>query len=132
MKIENVLKLQKRMKERHKKFKKNLAYILSCFGLEKKEAELYRILLRKKLKTKELTKTLKLSERTVRRYIKSMLNKGFIGRKVIEGRRLAYEYLSIPPTDVWKNIKAEIETNIKFIDQNLGVLKNKEMKKILK
>ena len=52
-------------------------------------------------------------------YIKDMLERKFIERKVVEGKRLAYKYMSVSPAAVWKNVKLEMKKNISFIDENL-------------
>ncbi|MCK4714298.1 MAG: HTH domain-containing protein, partial [Candidatus Aenigmarchaeota archaeon] len=93
---------------------------MSMFGLNKREIELYVILLNEQLKIKEISKRLGLSERVVRRYIRDMFERKFIERKVVVGKRLAYKYLSVSPADVWKNIRTEVRKNISFFDENLA------------
>ena len=122
MEIADVIDANRILREiqrRYKGYKSRLAAVMSLFGLNNKELELYLILLKEQLKIKEICKRLELSERVVRRYIKEMLDRRFIERKVVEGKRLAYKYMSVSPAAVWKNVKLEMKKNISFIDENL-------------
>ena len=122
MEIENLVdvdRMLRSIKRRYTGYKSRLMAIMSVFGLNKREIELYVILLNEQLRIKEISKRLGLSERVVRRYVKDMLERRFIERKVVVGKRLAYKYLSISPADVWKNIKTEVRKNISFFDENL-------------
>ncbi|MCK4497325.1 MAG: HTH domain-containing protein [Candidatus Aenigmarchaeota archaeon] len=112
--------IRRRIHRKYRGYRSKLIAIMSLFGLRKKELELYLILLKEQLKIKEMCKRLDLSERVVRRYIKEMLDRKFIERRVVEGKRLAYKYMSVSPADVWKNIKTEVKRNISFIDDNLA------------
>ena len=85
-----------------------LISIMPSLGLDTKEVEMYSILLIDRLRISDLQKRLQVSERTARRYVKTMLDNGFIKRKVVEGKRLAYEYMSLPPASVWRNLKNNI------------------------
>lgn len=123
MEIENLVdidKILKVIKKKYTGYRNKLIAVMSLFGLNKKELELYVMLLKKQLKIKEISKRLGLSDRVVRRYIKEMLERKFIKRKVVEGKRLAYKYLSVSPVDVWKNIKSEVRRNITFIDEKIA------------
>lgn len=105
---------------KYKGYRSRLVAVISLFGLNRKELELYLILLKEQLKIKEICRRLDLSERVVRRYIKEMLDRRFIERKVVEGKRLAYKYISVSPANVWKNVKSELKRNISFIDRSLA------------
>ena len=123
MEIENLVdvdRLLRSIKRKYTGYKSRLMAIMSMFGLNKREIELYVILLNEQLKIKEISKRLGLSERVVRRYIRDMFERKFIERKVVVGKRLAYKYLSVSPADVWKNIKTEVRKNISFFDENLA------------
>ena len=112
----NLNEILKKADKRYNTYKDRLVFIISALCLDRKEGEMYRILLRGRLRIDELQKRLKVSERTVRRYIKIMFDEGFIKRKVIEGRRLAYEYASVSPAEVWKNLKNDVMKNVTIID----------------
>lgn len=113
-------KILKAVKKKYTGYRKKLIAVMSLFGLNRKELELYTILLKEQLKIKEISKRVGLSDRVVRKYIKEMLERKFIERRVVEGRRLAYKYLSVSPTEVWKNIKSEVRRNMSLIDKNLA------------
>ncbi len=113
-----IFDIDKLSKKGSKQSKDMIISILSSLGLGKKEIKVYMILLKSRLKIKQLAQKVCLSERTLRRYLKYMQNRGVIERKIVVGKRLAYEYLSSSPLTIWKNFKAEVKRNISLIDKS--------------
>lgn len=115
-KLASVSGIMKKADKRYKTYRDRLVLVMPSLGFDRKETEMYRILLRDKLRINGLQRRLHVSERTARRYVKEMFSRGFIKRKVIEGKRLAYEYASVSPAEVWKNLRSDIMKNIEAID----------------
>jgi len=81
------------------------------------EIKLYNLLLKKSLTIDEIKKKIDVSERTIRNYIKRLLEKGFIKREVLEEKRLKYVYLAVPIKQGWNKVKNEIEDIINRLDK---------------
>ncbi len=76
------------------------------FSLKNLELKIYSLLekSRKPLKITEIAKELKVSERSVRTYVKRMLKRGLIMRERLEGRRLCYVYKAVSIEKILQNL----------------------------
>lgn len=113
--LENVLKGRKKPIEL-------LNIVLGFFDFKAAEIKIYNLLLKSSLTIKQIEKQLNLSERTIRKYIKRLDQKGFITRKVEQGKRLKYIYMAVPVQKTWKKVKDRIQ---KMIDEITKVLETK-------
>ena len=86
-----------------------LNIILSFLNFKTAEIKIYNVLLKSSLTIKQIEKQLNLSERTIRKYIKKLIQEGFITRKVEQGKRLKYVYMAVPVQEVWKKVKNKIQ-----------------------
>jgi predicted transcriptional regulator len=86
-----------------------LSIILSFLNFKTAEIKIYNVLLKSSLTIKQIEKQLNLSERTIRKYIKKLIQEGFITRKVEQGKRLKYVYMAVPVQEVWKKVKNKIQ-----------------------
>ena len=113
--LENVL-------EGRKKPIELLNIVLGFFDFKVAEIKIYNLLLKSSLTIKQIEKQLNLSERTIRKYIKRLDQKGFITRKVEQGKRLKYVYMAVPVQKTWKKVKDRIQ---KMLDEITKVLVTK-------
>ena len=87
------------------------------------EIKLYNLLLKKPLTVNEIEQKLDISDRTIREYIKGLLERGFITREVLKEKRLKYVYSAIPIKEGWNRVRKELEEVIKEIDKVFSRLK---------
>jgi len=110
--VDKITKIKEMMK-RGKRPPELLNTILKFLDFKNVEIELYNLLLKGSMTITQIEKELKVSERTVREYMKSLLEKEFIVRKVEAGKRLKYVYSALPPEEAWKKMKKEINKIMK-------------------
>jgi len=99
-----------------------LNVILGFLNFKTAEIKIYNLLLKSSLTIKQIEKQLNLSERTIRKYIKKLVQDGFITRKVELGKRLKYVYVAVPVQETWKKVKDKIQ---KILDEITKVLETK-------
>jgi predicted DNA-binding transcriptional regulator len=119
--VDLLTKLQKALKERKKTPAEVLSTVLKILDFKEAEIKLYNILLKKELTMEEIVQALNASERSARRHIKTLCEKGFVKRNVVMGDRLKYTYASVSPKIAWKIVKKEANGALKRIDE---ILKN--------
>jgi len=110
--IENALKGRKKPIEL-------LNIILGFLDFKTTEIKIYNLLLKSSLTIKQIEKQLNLSERTIRKYIKKLIQEGFITRKVEQGKRLKYVYMAVPVQETWEKVKDKVQ---KILDEITKVL----------
>jgi len=110
--IENALKGRKKPIEL-------LNIILGFLDFKTTEIKIYNLLLKSSLTIKQIEKQLNLSERTIRKYIKKLIQDGFITRKVEQGKRLKYVYMAVPVQETWEKVKDKVQ---KILDEITKVL----------
>ena len=79
-----------------------LNLILHILDFKTNEIILYNLLLKSSLTIKQIEKELNLSERTIRKYLKTLEDEGFIYKRIERGKRLMYIYSSTPIQETWK------------------------------
>ena len=115
MHIDKITKIREVMEENGKNSLELLNTILRFLDFKKVEIILYNLLLERSLPISQIKRELNVSERTIREYVKRLLEKGFIARSVETGKRLKYIYSSISPEEAWKKMKDEIEEIVEKI-----------------
>jgi predicted transcriptional regulator len=113
--IEDILKGRRKPREL-------LNIILGFLNFKAAEIKIYNLLLKSSLTIKQIEKQLNLSERTIRKYIKKLVQEGFITRKVEQGKRLKYVYMAVPVQKTWKKVKDKIQ---KILDEITKALETK-------
>ncbi len=113
LKIDKLAEFKVDLKKKH-----NPEKILDTFflflGFKSTEIKLYKLLLNKKLTINQIKKQMNVTERTIRKYIKVLLEKKLIKRRVItEGKRLKYIYYSVSIEKAWQITKNQVEKAIK-------------------
>src|SRR3989344_3434978 len=86
--------------------------MLKSLQLGKSELEIYHALVSRPMTIKDLKKSTSLSERMLRSSIDALLEKNFIKRKAMTGKRLKYVYYSNQPknvVDFLKNVVQQAE-----------------------
>lgn len=83
--------------------------VLGFLNFKPVEIKIYNLLLNSPLTIKQIEGQLNLSERTIRKYIQRLDQKGFIIKKVEEGKRLKYVYTAVPIQETWKKVKGKIQ-----------------------
>jgi len=81
---------------------------ISYLNLRTNEIKIYNLLTKKPMTIKELIRELRVSERTLRTYLFDLLKKGFVYKKVIEDRRLKYQYYAKSPVELMKFIRRQV------------------------
>lgn len=94
-----------------------LGELLGIMGFTDTEIRLYRLLLNNQYTVAAIEREMDVSERTVRKYLKRLHEKGFLQREVLTEDRLKYSYEAAPPQQAWERIKADITTLIDAMDQ---------------
>lgn len=83
--------------------------ILSFLNFKPIEIRIYDLLLNSSLTIKQIEDRINLSERTIRKYIRGLDQKGFIIKKVEQGKRLKYVYSAVPIREAWKKVKGKVQ-----------------------
>jgi predicted DNA-binding transcriptional regulator len=99
-----------------------LGMILTFLDFNPNEIKMYNLLLRRPLNIKEIEEELRISERTIRKYIDRLDKNGLITKRVEQGKRLKYIYISVPPLDVWNRLEKRIQ---QMLSEVTKVLKSK-------
>lgn len=94
-----------------------LAELLGIMGFTDTEIRLYRLLLEEQRTVAAIEAEMDVSERTVRKYLKRLHEKGFLQREVLTEDRLKYAYEAVPPQQAWERIKSDITSLIDAMDQ---------------
>ena len=120
MKADKLTAMQELTKDKSLSPVRLLGAIFSLLGFRETEVKLYHLLLKEKwLNVNEISTRLGVSERTTREYLGRLKDKNFIARRVVEEKRLSYEYASQLPSEAWKNLKVEIRDTIRTVDKIL-------------
>jgi len=117
LKVDILTELKKNIKRKKSKPLNLLNSVFNSLNFRAIEIKLYNLLLKKSLNIDEIKKGMNVSERTIRNYIKRLLEKGFIKRKVLEGKRLKYVYSAVPIEQGWNKVRNEIEEIVKELDK---------------
>lgn len=86
-----------------------LSAVLGFFNFKPVEIKIYNLLLNSSLTIKQIEGRLNLSERTIRKYVRRLDQKGFIIKRVEQGKRLKYVYTAVPVHEVWRKVKGKIQ-----------------------
>ncbi len=86
-----------------------LNVILGFLNFKPVEIKIYNLLLNSSLTIKQIEDRLNLSERTIRKYIRGLDQKGFIIKRVEQGKRLKYVYTAVPIKEAWKKVRGKIQ-----------------------
>ncbi len=86
-----------------------LNVILGFLNFKPVEIKIYNLLLNSSLTIKQIEDRLNLSERTIRKYIRGLDQKGFIIKRVEQGKRLKYVYTAVPIQEAWKKVRGKIQ-----------------------
>ncbi|NMX21095.1 hypothetical protein C5S30_01375 [ANME-1 cluster archaeon GoMg4] len=86
-----------------------LSAILSFLNFKPIEIKIYDLLLNSSLTIKQIEDRINLSERTIRKYIRGLDQKGFIIKRVEQGKRLKYVYSAVPIREAWKKVKGKVQ-----------------------
>ncbi len=86
-----------------------LSAILSFLNFKPIEIKIYDLLLNSSLTIKQIEDRINLSERTIRKYIRGLDQKGFIIKRVEQGKRLKYVYTAVPIREAWKKVKGKMQ-----------------------
>lgn len=117
--VDIIARIKEIIKEKGDKPLEPLNSILKFLGFKKVEIQMYNLLLEKPLTISQIRKELKVSERTIREYMKSLLDKGFVVRKVRIEKRLKYVYSALSPEQAWNRMKNEIQKIVEEITETL-------------
>lgn len=98
-----------------------LSAILSFLNFKPIEIKIYDLLLNSSLTIKQIEDRINLSERTIRKYIRGLDQKGFIIKRVEQGKRLKYVYTAVPIQEAWKKVKGKIQEIIEEITRVLEI-----------
>ncbi|MEM7815906.1 MAG: helix-turn-helix domain-containing protein [Candidatus Aenigmatarchaeota archaeon] len=74
--------------------------VISSFQMSKSETAIYRLLLRSPMTIKEIIKRTHFSERTIRTYLKRMIEKNFVYKKPVITNHLKYVYYGNPEDSI--------------------------------
>ncbi|MFH1424899.1 MAG: hypothetical protein ABIG20_04495 [archaeon] len=87
-----------------------LSEIFKFINLEPAMIAIYFKLLHseKAMTVTDLKGALTYSERTIRKYLKDMLDTGYIKRTTIEEERPCYAYFAVSPKKVWQKLVSEV------------------------
>jgi len=99
-----------------------LSAALGFLNFKPVEIKIYNLLLNSSLTIKQIEGRLNLSERTIRKYIQGLDQKGFIIKKVEQGKRLKYVYTAVPIQEAWKKVKGKMQ---EILDEVTRVLEIK-------
>jgi predicted DNA-binding transcriptional regulator len=83
------------------------------FSLKKDEFRIYEILSKKPMTIKQIQKLAKVSEKTLRTYLKDLIKKGFVRRKIVEDERLKYKYFARSEMNILESMHKTITQHIK-------------------
>ena len=83
--------------------------MLKLFQLKSNELLVYNLLTKKPMTIKQLQKNTKMSERSLRTYLDDMVDKNFVKRNLIEGKRLKYVYYANSGENLLIIIKKQID-----------------------
>lgn len=86
-----------------------LSAVLGFFNFKPVEIKIYNLLLNSSLTIKQIEGRLNLSERTIRKYVRRLDQKGFIIKRVEQGKRLKYVYTAVPVHEAWRKVKGKIQ-----------------------
>jgi predicted DNA-binding transcriptional regulator len=86
-----------------------LGMILTFLDFKPAEIRIYNLLLKNPLTIKQIEEKLRISERTIRKYIDRLDKNGLITKKVEQGKRLKYVYVAVPPREVWSRLENRIQ-----------------------
>ncbi len=89
-------------------FDRRLAEFVTAMEMAPKELKVYRFLARKPMTIKQLESHVNVSERMLRTYLKDLMKKRFIKRKVLESRRLKYLYAASPSVVILRYLKSKV------------------------
>jgi predicted transcriptional regulator len=96
--------------------------ILGFLNFKPIEIKIYNLLLNSSLTIKQIEDRLNLSERTIRKYIRGLDQRGFIIKKVEQGKRLKYVYTAVPIQEAWRKVKGKMQ---EILDEVTRVLEIK-------
>lgn len=85
-----------------------LSLILHILDFKTNEIILYNLLLKSSLTIKQIEEELNLSERSIRKYLKTLEDEGFIDKRIERGKRLMYIYSATPIQETWKLADSKI------------------------
>ena len=88
--------------------KELLNAILAFLNFKPVEIKIYNLLQNSSLTIKQIQDMLNLSERTIRKYIRELDQKGLLIKNVERGKRLKYVYTAVPIQEAWKKVKGKI------------------------
>lgn len=88
--------------------KELLNAILAFLSFKPVEIKIYNLLLNSSLTIKQIQSLLNLSERTIRKYIRELDQKGLLIKDVERGKRLKYVYTAVPIQEAWNKVKRKI------------------------
>ena len=117
--VDVITRIKKIIKERGDKPLELLNPIFEFLGFKRVEIQIYNLLLEKSLTISQIRKELKVSERTIREYMKRLLEKGVVVRTVRIEKRLKYVYSALSPEKAWKMMKEEIQKTVEEISETL-------------
>ncbi|MBI4170883.1 MAG: transcriptional regulator [Candidatus Aenigmarchaeota archaeon] len=83
--------------------------MLKLFQLKSNELLVYNLLSKKPMTIKQLQKSTKMSERSLRTYLDNMAGRNFVKRKLIEGKHLKYVYYANSGDNLLDIIKNHVE-----------------------
>jgi len=86
------------------------------------EIKIYNILLKSSLTIKQIERQVNLSERTIRKYIKTLEQEGFINKRVKQDKRLKYVYNAVPIEKAWRNVRNKID---KILEEITKIMERK-------
>jgi len=98
-----------------------LSAILSFLNFKPVEIKIYNLLLNSSLTIKQIEDRLNLSERTIRKYIRGLDQRGFIIKKVEQGKRLKYVYTAVPIQEAWKKVKGKMQEILDAVTRALEI-----------
>jgi len=92
------------------------------FSLKNLELKIYSLLEKSKkpLKISEIARELRVSERSVRTYVKRMLKRELIVREKLEGTRLCYVYRVVSIEKVLQNLHKKFSNILEKVKRNLS------------
>ena len=124
LRVDTLTRLKEVIKEKKNRPFDLLNSVFYLLNFKDVEIKLYNLLLKKPLTINEIERKLSISDRTIREYIKGLLEKGFITREVLKEKRLKYTYSSVPITEGWKRVKNEVEEIVREINKVFSKLKS--------
>ncbi|MEM0449164.1 MAG: helix-turn-helix domain-containing protein [Methanomassiliicoccales archaeon] len=95
-----------------RKAEEALQVLMRFFNFKKAEISLYGLLLKSPLTIKEIQERMKVSERSIRKYLKKLEEEGFIVKRVVQGKRLKYVYQSVHLEEAWNKLDHRIRKTL--------------------